>query len=61
MRVAAGIDLGGTKIQGVVVDDGGEVVGQARGKTPVKGGPDAAPIRKGRVAGRRSVPRVLRD
>jgi glucokinase len=41
MRVTAGIDLGGTKVQGVVVDDSGEVVGQARGKTPVKGGRDA--------------------
>ena len=41
MRVAAGIDLGGTKVQGVVVDGGGDVLGQARAKTPVKGGPAA--------------------
>jgi glucokinase len=41
MRVAAGVDLGGTKVQGVVVDDGGEVLGQARAKTPVKGGPNS--------------------
>jgi glucokinase len=41
MRAAAGIDLGGTKVQGVVVDDGGDVLGQARAKTPVKGGPAA--------------------
>jgi len=41
MRAAAGIDLGGTKVQGVVVDDEGKLLGQARGRTPVKGGPDA--------------------
>jgi glucokinase len=41
MRAAAGIDLGGTKVQGVVVDDQGDVLGQARAKTPVKGGPGA--------------------
>ncbi len=35
----AGIDLGGTKIQAVVVDESHEVVGQARHATPVKGGP----------------------
>jgi glucokinase len=34
-----GIDLGGTKIQAVIVDDDHEVQGQARGKTPTKGGP----------------------
>ncbi len=34
-----GIDLGGTKIQAVVVDAGHEVLGQARGQTPVTGGP----------------------
>jgi glucokinase len=36
-----GIDLGGTKIQAVVVDDGNEVLGQARHETPTKGGPEA--------------------
>jgi glucokinase len=34
-----GIDLGGTKIQTVVVDSGGEVLGQARRPTPTDGGP----------------------
>ncbi len=34
-----GVDLGGTKIQVVVVDDSHEVVAQARHATPVKGGP----------------------
>jgi predicted NBD/HSP70 family sugar kinase len=41
MRAAVGIDLGGTKVQGVVADDKGNLLGQARGKTPVKGGPGA--------------------
>ena len=35
----AGIDLGGTKIQAVVVDVGHAVLGQARRPTPTKGGP----------------------
>jgi glucokinase len=34
-----GIDLGGTKIQTVVVDSGGGVAGQARVPTPTSGGP----------------------
>jgi glucokinase len=34
-----GIDLGGTKIQAVVVDDAHAVVGQARRPTPTTGGP----------------------
>jgi glucokinase len=34
-----GIDLGGTKIQTVVVDSGGAVHGEARQPTPVSGGP----------------------
>jgi glucokinase len=34
-----GIDLGGTKIQTVVVDAGGEVKGQSRRPTPTSGGP----------------------
>jgi glucokinase len=37
----AGIDLGGTKVQGVVVDRHGRRVGEARGKTPVQDGPAA--------------------
>ena len=34
-----GIDLGGTKIQTAVIDEGGEVVADARRPTPTKGGP----------------------
>jgi glucokinase len=34
-----GIDLGGTKIQTAVVDERGEVLGQARRPTPTSGGP----------------------
>jgi glucokinase len=34
-----GIDLGGTKIQTVIVDDGGNVLGEARHPTPTSGGP----------------------
>jgi glucokinase len=34
-----GIDLGGTKIQAVVVDPGHAVIGQARHPTPTEGGP----------------------
>jgi len=39
-RAAGGIDLGGTKIQAVVVDEAHAVLGQARSPTPTKGGPD---------------------
>jgi glucokinase len=35
-----GIDLGGTKIQTVIVDEGFEVLGQARCPTPTEGGPE---------------------
>jgi glucokinase len=35
-----GIDLGGTKIQAVVVDPGHAVIGQARHPTPTEGGPE---------------------
>jgi glucokinase len=35
-----GIDLGGTKIQSAIVDERGDVVGQARQPTPTKGGPE---------------------
>jgi len=38
-RLFGGIDLGGTKIQTVVVDDGHEVLGEARHPTPTSGGP----------------------
>ena len=34
-----GIDLGGTKIQTVIVDAGGAVRGEARQPTPTSGGP----------------------
>jgi glucokinase len=37
--VRGGVDLGGTKIQAVVVDDGGSVLGDARRPTPTAGGP----------------------
>jgi glucokinase len=39
--LAGGIDLGGTKIQAAIVDDQGNVSGDARHQTPVKGGPKA--------------------
>jgi glucokinase len=41
MTVRAGVDLGGTKIQAVVVDDQNMILGQARRPTPVDGGPPA--------------------
>ncbi len=40
MSLRAGVDLGGTKIQAVVVDETYEVVGQARAPTPKTGGPE---------------------
>ena len=40
-NVRAGVDLGGTKIQAVIVDCDHQVLGQARQPTPVKGGPPA--------------------
>jgi glucokinase len=39
MSARGGIDLGGTKIQTVVVDENNEVLGQARRPTPLRGGP----------------------
>jgi glucokinase len=39
MALRGGIDLGGTKIQAVVVDGAGEVAGQSRHPTPTSGGP----------------------
>jgi glucokinase len=38
---AVGVDLGGTKVQGVVLDAEGGRVGEARGRTPASGGPAA--------------------
>jgi glucokinase len=40
VTLRAGIDLGGTKMQAIVVDDDHQVLGQARLPTPTKGGPD---------------------
>jgi glucokinase len=39
-RLRGGIDLGGTKIQAVVVDEESKALGQARRPTPTTGGPD---------------------
>src|SRR5271154_3465890 len=39
MSMHAGIDLGGTKIQAVIVDDGHSVLGSSRRATPTSGGP----------------------
>jgi glucokinase len=41
VMIAAGVDLGGTKVQSVVVDGDGRRLGEARGRTPVEGGPRA--------------------
>jgi glucokinase len=40
MSFRAGVDLGGTKIQVVIVDDDHVVVGQVRRPTPTSGGPE---------------------
>ena len=40
-RLRGGVDLGGTKIQAVILDGRSEVVGEARRPTPRSGGPDA--------------------
>ena len=39
MTLRAGVDLGGTKVQTVVVDERFSVLGQHRLPTPTKGGP----------------------
>jgi hypothetical protein len=39
MTLRAGVDLGGTKVQTVVVDEQFSVLGQMRLPTPTKGGP----------------------
>ena len=39
MAFTGGVDLGGTKIQTVIVGAGGEVAGQSRRPTPTTGGP----------------------
>jgi glucokinase len=38
-QTIVGIDLGGTKVYGVRVDDGGSVAEESKSKTPVQGGP----------------------
>ena len=38
--LVGGIDLGGTKIQAAIVDETGDVLGEARHPTPTSGGPD---------------------
>jgi glucokinase len=40
MGYTGGVDLGGTKIQTVILDGGGELAGQSRRPTPTTGGPD---------------------
>ncbi|HLH66833.1 MAG TPA: ROK family protein [Solirubrobacteraceae bacterium] len=40
-QLRGGIDLGGTKIEAIVVDDRNAVLGQARVATPTSGGPQA--------------------
>ena len=54
MAIYGGIDLGGTKIQAAVVDEGKdhEVLGAKRDQTPLKGGPKAIAARDGRRAAR---------
>ena len=50
MSARGGIDLGGTKIQAVVVDEGGAVLGQSRHPTPTTGGPpDVARVMAGAI------------
>ncbi|HEY7207506.1 MAG TPA: ROK family protein [Gaiellaceae bacterium] len=39
MTIRGGVDLGGTKIQAIVIDDADKVLGQARRPTPHEGGP----------------------
>ena len=47
MAIYGGIDLGGTKIQAAIVDEGSdhEVLGAKRDQTPLKGGPKAIAAR----------------
>jgi glucokinase len=40
-ELRAGVDLGGTKVQVVVIGSDGEVLGEARHDTPTEGGPEA--------------------
>src|SRR5438046_9476745 len=45
----------GTKVQGVVVDHNGKRLGEARGRTPVEGGPAAVVAEIGRASCRERV------
>ena len=51
MAIYGGIDLGGTKIQAAVVDEGSDhaVLGAKRDQTPLKGGPKAIATRMAAV------------
>src|SRR5579859_7921134 len=49
MTLRGGLDLGGTKVEAIVVDDANEIRGQARVPTPTEGGP-AAVVRELAVA-----------
>ena len=51
MAIYGGIDLGGTKIQAAVVDEGADntVLGAKRDQTPLKGGPKAIAARMAEV------------
>ncbi|MFN8148212.1 MAG: ROK family glucokinase [Candidatus Nanopelagicales bacterium] len=42
MTLAIGVDVGGTKVLGALVDDGGEVLAQEKRSTPPQDGPGAA-------------------
>ncbi|MEO6857054.1 MAG: ROK family protein [Solirubrobacteraceae bacterium] len=48
-QLRGGIDLGGTKIEAVIVDGQEQVVGQAREQTPTDGGPSAVAAQMARV------------
>jgi glucokinase len=48
-QLRGGIDLGGTKIEAVVIDGEEQVVGQAREQTPTDGGPSAVAAQMARA------------
>lgn len=50
MSARGGIDLGGTKIEVVIVDEGNKVLGSARHPTPQSGGPSAVAAEMIKVA-----------
>ena len=60
MAIYGGIDLGGTKIQAAVVDEGKEheVLGAKRDQTPLKGGPKAIAARMAAVLEESTTPRA---